>query len=635
MIKIRHSLSRKLSIGIVLLAIPIFVIALGLLFLQSRYLIQQETIESSQSLLNTTLQRVENFMQTVETAANVNAWMMEENFTPSNIEKVSNRIVRLNGSVASCSVYALPNTFPQYGEKYSVYTKRTGDSLATFCEPDYDYLGKACYTKPVESGKACWVDPFIEYFDGNVDVHQAIATYCKPLRQKNGRMIGVVAVDFSFSKLAKLINTDELNYNLAYYMLIGSDGRYLIHPDSTRLFRKTLFSDADPSANSDLISLGYEMTAGKRGSLLVHNSSYNCRVFYEPIGGTNWSLALVIPERQLMSSYHKLGYVILVILAFGLFGILWLTSRLVKQTVRPLNQLLDVTNNIIEGQYDDHLTVNIGTSRIARLQNSYAKMLMALHDKQDALHHHVDEARLHNDGLEQDVHQARENVIKKNRFMQQVAQHMRSPLNVITGFASMLRESSDNKDMIGEEELANISSMMKSNAINLNSMVLMLFDASESDANEALKCKKEDEESVNALAQECILYTHTHFPDVNIEFSSTVSDTLRIVTNHIYLLRTLRELLCNAAKYSDGQHIKLSITETDITVSYTLEDVGPGLSDDKKELLFEPFTREGDLSEGLGLGLPLAKRHAKSLGGDLVFDADYHQGCRVTLELPK
>ena len=624
MIKIRHSLSRKLSIGIVLLAIPIFVIALGLLFLQSRYLIQQETIESSQSLLNTTLQRVENFMQTVETAANVNAWMMEENFTPSNIEKVSNRIVRLNGSVASCSVYALPNTFPQYGEKYSVYTKRTGDSLATFCEPDYDYFGKAC-----------WVDPFIEYSDGAVDVNQAIATYCKPLRQKNGRMIGVVAVDFSFSMLAQLINSDELDYNRAYYMLIGGDGRYLIHPDSTRLFRKTLFSDADPSANSDLISLGYEMTAGKRGSLLVHNSSYNCRVFYEPIGGTNWSLALVIPERQLMSSYHKLGYVILVILAFGLFGILWLTGRLVKQTVRPLNQLLDVTNNIIEGQYDDHLTVNIGTSRIARLQNSYAKMLMALHDKQDALHHHVDEARLHNDGLEQDVHQARENVIKKNRFMQQVAQHMRSPLNVITGFASMLRESSDNKDMIGEEELANISSMMKSNAINLNSMVLMLFDASESDANEALKCKKEDEESVNALAQECILYTHTHFPDVNIEFSSTVSDTLRIVTNHIYLLRTLRELLCNAAKYSDGQHIKLSITETDITVSYTLEDVGPGLSDDKKELLFEPFTREGDLSEGLGLGLPLAKRHAKSLGGDLVFDADYHQGCRVTLELPK
>lgn len=635
MIKIRHSLSRKLSVGIVLLAIPIFLIAVGVLFLQSRYLIQQETIESSQSLLNTTLQRVDNFMQTIETAANVNAWMMEENFTPRTIEAVSNRIVSLNGSVASCSVYALPNTFPQYGEKYSVYTKRTGDSLATFCEPDYDYFGKACYTKPVESGKACWVDPFIEYSDGTVDVNQAIATYCKPLRQKNGRMIGVVAVDFSFSMLAQLINSDELDYNRAYYMLIGGDGRYLIHPDTTRLFRKTLFSDADPSANSDLISLGYEMIAGKRGSLLVHTSNYPCRVFYEPIGGTNWSLALVIPERQLMASYHILGYVIVAILVFGLFGILWLTSRMVKQTVRPLSQLLDVTNRMIEGQYDDHLTANLGTSRIARLQTSYAKMQMALYDKFEGLRHHVDKMRLRNDGLEQNVHQAQENVIKKNRFMLQVTQHMRSPLNVIKGFANVLRESVDHKEMIGQEEFENISTMMKSNAINLNSMVLMLFDASESDANEALLCVKNDEEAVNALAHECVLYTHTHFPDANIEFSSTVSDTLCIVTNHIYLMRTLRELLCNAAKYSDGQHIKLSITETDTTVSYTVEDVGPGLPDDKKELLFEPFTREGDLSEGLGLGLPLAKRHAKSLGGDLVFDADYHQGCRVTLELPK
>jgi signal transduction histidine kinase len=163
----------------------------------------------------------------------------------------------------------------------------------------------------------------------------------------------------------------------------------------------------------------------------------------------------------------------------------------------------------------------------------------------------------------------------------------------------------------------------------------MLFDASESDANEALKCKKQDEESVNALAHECILYTHAHFPDANIELISSVSDTLCILTNHHYLMRTLRELLYNAAKYSDGQHIKLKLTDTDTTVRFTVEDVGPGLPDDKEELLFKPFTREGDLSEGLGLGLPLARRHTISLGGNLIFDADYHQGCRITIELPK
>lgn len=631
MIKVRRSLSRELSLGIMLLAIPIFVVALGALFLQSRYLIHHEAMESSQSLLKTTLHRVENYMQTIETPADANAWMLEENFEPQAIQAVCDRIVRLNGNVASSSVYALPNMFPQYGEKFSVYTKRTGDTLATYCEPEYDYFEKLCYTKPIETGKACWVDPFIEYTESTIDYRQAIATYCKPLRQKNGRMIGVVAVDFSFDRLAKLINDDENIYDHSYYMLISGDGRYLIHPDTTRLFRKTLYTDVDPNANPDLISLGYEMTAGKRGSMHVHIGNQLYHVCYEPVEGTNWSLALVCPDNQLMRSYHRLGYVIIALIVIGLLAIMWLSNRIVKQTVSPLNQLLDMTKDISDGRYDEQIPISSGTGVIARLQNSFAQMQMALNDKMGRLRQRVDEARQRNETLEQDVLQAEENVKKKNQFMQQVAQHMRSPLNVITGFASMLRESSNNKDMIGEEELANISSMMKSNAINLNSMVLMLFDASESDANEALKCKKQDEESVNALALECILYTHTHFPDANIELSSSVSDTLCIVTNHIYLMRTLRELLYNAAKYSDGQHIKLSITDTDNTVSYTVEDVGPGLPDDKKELLFEPFTREGDLSEGLGLGLPLAKRHAKSLGGNLVFDADYHQGCRVTL----
>jgi signal transduction histidine kinase len=41
------------------------------------------------------------------------------------------------------------------------------------------------------------------------------------------------------------------------------------------------------------------------------------------------------------------------------------------------------------------------------------------------------------------------------------------------------------------------------------------------------------------------------------------------------------------------------------------------------------------LSEGLGLGLPLSKRHAISLGGDLLFDTTYTKGCRAIIEIPK
>lgn len=132
-----------------------------------------------------------------------------------------------------------------------------------------------------------------------------------------------------------------------------------------------------------------------------------------------------------------------------------------------------------------------------------------------------------------------------------------------------------------------------------------------------------------------IEYTYSYFPNAYIHFETELDDALCILTNHLYLVRTLRELLYNAAKYTDGMHINLMVSQTDTTVRFTVQDVGPGLPAGSLTQIFKLFSKTGDLSEGLGLGLPLAKRHALSLGGDLIYDARYHKGCRLVLELPK
>ena len=108
-------------------------------------------------------------------------------------------------------------------------------------------------------------------------------------------------------------------------------------------------------------------------------------------------------------------------------------------------------------------------------------------------------------------------------------------------------------------------------------------------------------------------------------------DDFCIETNRLYLMRALRELLYNSAKYSDGQHVVLRIMLTDDTVSFVVEDTGKGISEADSEQLFKFFAKVDDLSEGLGLGLPLAKRHAQNLGGDITFDPTYHAGCRFIL----
>jgi signal transduction histidine kinase len=100
-------------------------------------------------------------------------------------------------------------------------------------------------------------------------------------------------------------------------------------------------------------------------------------------------------------------------------------------------------------------------------------------------------------------------------------------------------------------------------------------------------------------------------------------------------MHTLRELLYNAAKYSDGKHLTVRITQTDSTVRFIVEDTGTGISEEEQKKIFKPFAKVDDLSEGLGLGLPLAKRHAISLGGDILLDSSYHAGCRFIVEMPK
>jgi signal transduction histidine kinase len=187
---------------------------------------------------------------------------------------------------------------------------------------------------------------------------------------------------------------------------------------------------------------------------------------------------------------------------------------------------------------------------------------------------------------------------------------------------------------IPEKELAEIDKKMNFNTNLLMRMVLMLFDSSDTMALDSSIYKKGDKVLCNQVGRESIDYVQTHFENVKVRFESEVSDDFSIKTSHLFLMRTLREIVYNAAKYSDGQHICLSITKTPTTVRFTIEDVGPGLPPDSLDMIYKPFMKVDDLSDGLGLGLPLSKRHITGLGGELIYDADYKEGCRFIVELP-
>ena len=631
----KPSLKRDLSMGIILLAVPIFILSIGTMFYQSRYMIHNEVKSCNSNMLDKGLYQIRSYMTTIETAVNSNAWLMEENLVPDTLKSLSERIVRLNDPVVSCSVFMIPDYFKAYGSKFSVYAASQGDTVKSYIEPEYDYFNRSMFSEPVKTGKACWIDPFIEYIDGKVDHNEAVATYSRPLRQKNGRIVGVLSAEMSFSQLTKLINKTSLEYNGAFFVLLDGTGRFLINPDTTHLFRKTIFSDAEPNKNADIISLGYEMIAGKHGNMHVSYNNKLYHVTFRPVPGTRWSLALARPDKEAMKSYYHMGYMIFAIIMIGLLIIVWVSRQVAKQTITPILRLLDVTKKISNGNFDEPIPVSKSNGVLGHLQNSFVKMQRSIHDNMTKLRNNADMVSKANEEMQQAQLLTEDAILRKSQFLQTVSQNMRMPINVITGFAEVLRDSSGSNTTLDENEFSNISKMMKENAITLNRLMLLLLDTSQTDANGELHYKKNDEVSVNLVAKDCIRHTLSHFPDARIKLETDLPSTLHIVTNRLYLFSTLSELLYNAAKYTGGQHVTLQVSQTETTIRYTVLDVGSGLPSGAMEKVFQPFNEAANLAEGEGLGLPLVKRHAASLGGDLIFDVDYRDGCRIIFELPK
>ena len=637
MLNIRKRLSTKLTLGIMLLAAPIFILALGVLYTQSRHIIREEAVGHANSMLNKTMLRVCRRLSAVENATNANSWLIMQNLQPDSLLSLTRRIVSTNPHIDGCSISMEPDFFPQYGRYFSAYSIRENDTVTTVVEEQYEYFVKPWYKLPHDMRKPVWVDFFDETDSLEVALNGMIASFSKPIYNKEGKIISVISTDVSLSKLSKIIS-QEKPYPNSYFIMVNREGRYHIHPDSTRLFVHGIFEDVDPRRHSDIIALGHEMTAGNQGSMAVAIDGVPCLVCYQPVPGTSWSLALVSPDSDILDHYNKLTYILVPLLVIGVIFIIVLCHRTVTQSISPLNSLLEKAQSIAAGNTEIHIPRSQREDAVGMLQNSFASMLKSLNFHMGIVRYTTEKAQQRNEELAEATRLAMEADKKKTAFLQNVTHQIRTPLNIIMGFSQVLAATPGSavslNEGLSDEERKGISSTLKYNSNLLNRVIMMLFDSSDSGLSEELMSHKLDQVPCNDVAREAIGYIYLHYPHLNINFESEVDDAFCIQSNRKYLMLGLRELLYNSAKYSDGKHITMRITLTETTIRFIVEDTGKGIAEADRELTFEFFTKVDDLSEGLGLGLPLSKRHAQNLGGDLTLDEDYRDGCRFIVELP-
>jgi two-component system, NtrC family, sensor kinase len=119
-------------------------------------------------------------------------------------------------------------------------------------------------------------------------------------------------------------------------------------------------------------------------------------------------------------------------------------------------------------------------------------------------------------------------------------------------------------------------------------------------------------------------------------FETHVADSLPDVPlTQEELTQVLLNLVMNAADACEKHgRVKISATSSDVGVEISVEDDGPGVADEVKDSLFEPFVSTKDVGKGTGLGLAVTRGLVESAGGQVHLTAGTLGGARFVIQLP-
>ena len=218
----------------------------------------------------------------------------------------------------------------------------------------------------------------------------------------------------------------------------------------------------------------------------------------------------------------------------------------------------------------------------------------------------------------------------KTAFIQNVSHEVRTPLNVISGFAQVI---SDPELASGLEDRRKIADMMQKNARIITSLVDEMLELSNSES--ATGANKEDEVEVNDMLRDLLQENESLVnKGTELRFESTLNDDYVIKTNQMMLKRIVGSLVDNAIKNTPQGTVTLKVSTDKDDLKLMVEDTGKGIPAEEAEHIFERFFKLDAFKEGLGLGLPLCRSMAQRLGGTVRLDTTYQKGARFIVTLP-
>jgi two-component system sensor histidine kinase VicK len=223
----------------------------------------------------------------------------------------------------------------------------------------------------------------------------------------------------------------------------------------------------------------------------------------------------------------------------------------------------------------------------------------------------------------------------KEDFLLQVAHELRTPIAALSASLDLLHQ--DALDM-PREELRKLVGTLTRSALRLEHLVENLLDAGSIEAGTFQV--RSSPTSVRIALKEALAYVQQQLEAKDQRLVTSIAPgTDRVLADPRRTAQVLSNLIANASKYSpESTTITVSTSPADGSIEVVVSDQGPGIPDDERPKLFQPFYRARTAREaagGVGLGLTICRAIVQAQGGDIRIASAPSRGTSVHFTIPK
>jgi len=220
----------------------------------------------------------------------------------------------------------------------------------------------------------------------------------------------------------------------------------------------------------------------------------------------------------------------------------------------------------------------------------------------------------------------------KTEFVSVMNHELRSPLNAILAPSQTLAEE------IKDPELRDIAAMIEGSANHLLAVVNGILDLSRIDAERMEAVIKPFD--IRKSIQSCLFPLRLLAKEKEITFEVHFDEALpsQVPGDSAMISRIVVNLVTNAIKFTDRGGVTLRIGPAEDNFFIEVRDTGTGISDEDRQMIFEPFrqvgTSETNRAKGSGLGLAICKRLVNLMDGQIVVESEIDKGSCFKVYLP-